>query len=690
MSASPGPRLSRTAALGLAALAVLPFLNGLPNDFTYDDKLIISGNDRIESPSKVGEIFTTQYFGGSLSSAQNYRPVLLLTYAVQRWVHGNRAWLFRAVNVALHAACTAFLAAWLIELGFAARAALAAGALFATFTIHVEAVTSLVGRAELLAALLVFAVARLWLRATSAERLRRGPYAWALVLFLVSVFVKENAIVAPGVVLLGELFRGGRGRSPREAWIALPRFARWALLGFLGPIAVLFAVRVIVIHGFLVSREAGIFDLENPLVAVSPALRAVNALALALRYVAKTFVPLSLSADHSAYALTLAGDFRSWRAWEGPVFAAVLAALALALWRRRPLATLGIAFFSGSLFPVSNVPFVIGTIWAERLAYLPSAGLAAVAVGLLGERSREVPRPSRLPWREALLAAAVISYGAAAAVRNLAWKDDRTLYADMVAKNPNSAKAHYNVAWDAQLAGDRPTTIVHLTRAIEIFPRYYDAWALLGKQRWDEEKWDEAIGCYRRSVQIFPTYENGHWGLAKVLEAAGRTAEAGTEFDEGARLVPDSYPISYHRAAFLEAQGRLAEAEDAWDDAVENGDGAPAARLAHARVLVRLGRESEAWDEARWALVADPSNAEARRFLAERYEASGLTLAAGAERTRAVRSNPGDEAAAADLLEYAVRHPATRFRAGVLVPEIRTRVPKPGERLAKALAAFGA
>ncbi len=274
----PAPRLGRAAALGLALLAILPFVNGLPADFTYDDKLIISGNDRIASPSKVDEVFTTQYFGGSLASAQNYRPILLLTYGVQRWIHGNRAWLFRAVNIALHAAVTVFFSAWLVELGLAARAAIAAGALFAVFTIHVEAVTSLVGRAELLAALAVFAVARLWLRATAGPRLRAGPYAGALGVFLLSVFVKENAIVAPGVVLLGELFRGGRGRSPREAWAALPRFARWALPGFLGPIVVLFAVRVIVIHGFLVSREAGIFDLENPLVAMKPALRAANAL----------------------------------------------------------------------------------------------------------------------------------------------------------------------------------------------------------------------------------------------------------------------------------------------------------------------------------------------------------------------------------------------------------------------------
>jgi tetratricopeptide (TPR) repeat protein len=688
VSAAPFPRLGRPAALGLALLAVLPFLNGLPADFTYDDKLIISGNERIASPAKVGEVFTTQYFGGSLASAQNYRPVLLLTYAVQRWIHGNRAWVFRAVNIALHAAVTVFFAAWLVELGFAARAALAAASLFAVFTIHVEAVTSLVGRAELLAALCVFGVARLWLRATAGERLRTGPWAAALGVFLVSVFVKENAIVAPGVVLLGELFRGGRGRSPREAWRALPRWGRAAFVGFLGPIVVLFAVRIVVIHGFLVSREAGIFDLENPLVVMKPVLRVANALTLAGLYALKTFVPYRLSADHSAYALRLAESLRDPLAFAGAAFAAALLALAVVFWRRRPLAALGIAFFAGTLFPVSNVPFVIGTIWAERLAYLPSAGLAALAAGLLGPIALAVPRPSRAPWREALLTAAVLAYGVAAAVRNLAWADDRTLYLDMVAKVPNSAKAHYNVAWEAQLRGDRATAIPHLARAVEIFPRYYDGWALLGKQRWDEKKWDEAIGCYRRALQIFPTYENGHWGLAKVLEAAGQLEEAGRAFDEGARLCPDSYPIAYHRALYLEARGRLAEAEDAWDDAVENGDGAAAARLAHARILVRLGRESEAWDEARWTLVADPANAEARRFLAERYEACGKTLAAGAERARAVRSNPADEESAADLLEYALRQPSARWSARFLRPAILRAVPHPGPRLAKALAAF--
>ena len=680
--------MSLRRRLGLALLALLPFLNGLPYDFTYDDRLIISGNDRLESPAKVEEIFTTQYFGGALTSAQNYRPILLLTYAVQRWIHGNRAWLFRAVNLALHAAVTVSLGEWLFALGFAAGPASAVAALFAVATVHVEAVTSLVGRAELLAALLVFLVARLWLRATREGPFGRGPYATALGVFLLSVFVKENAIVAPGVVVLGELFRGGRGRSPREAWNGLPKAARRALFGFAFPIVILFAVRLVVIKGLLISKEAGIFELENPLVVLSFPLRAANALGLGLRYAAKTFLPIHLAADHSAYALPVARSMSDPGAWWGIAGTLAGAVLALALWKRRPLASLGLCLFAGALFPVSNVPFVIGTIFAERLAYLPSAGLLCLAVGLLAAPSRQVPRPA-LPWREWLLLVVVALGGAATIWRNRVWRDDRTLYADMVAKYPNSAKAHYNVAWDAQREGRRAEAIPHLRAAVAIFPSYYDGWALLGKQLWDEKKWDEAIACYRKSVEIFPAYENGQWGLAKTLEESGNVEEARKAFDAGADQFPDSYPIAYHRAAFLDLHGTLEQAEDAWSDAVENGDGAVSARLAHARVLRKLAREEEAWDEARFALVNDPANGEARRFLAEGYESAGRTLAAGAEWTRAVRANPGDPVLASELLEYATRHPNTRFRASVLVPVIRRNFPKPDERLARALAAFG-
>ena len=88
--------------------------------------------------------------------------------------------------------------------------------------------------------------------------------------------------------------------------------------------------------------------------------------------------------------------------------------------------------------------------------------------------------------------------------------------------------------------------------------------------------------------------------------------------------------------------------------------------------------------------MKDSANGEARRVLAEGYERAGRTIAAGAEWTRAVRANPQDQVLASELLEYAVRHPETRFRARLRVPDIRRNIPKPDARLAKALAAFTA
>ena len=612
-------RLSRPEALLIALCAALPFLNGLPADFTYDDKLIIRDNERIAEPSRVGEIFTTQYFGGSLTSAQNYRPAVLLTYAVERWAHGNRPSLFRAVNVALHAGAAVALAALLVATGFPRAPSRAVAVLFAVVPIHVEAVTSLVGRAETLSALLVLLAALLWLRATEGGNLRAGLYAATLVLFLVAVFVKESAVVLPGLVLLVELFRGGRWRGAAETARGASGRARAAFLGFLLPLGVLFAARWLVLKGFLISREAGIWDLENPLVSLPAPLRIANALTLAVHYAAKTLIPVGLAADHSAQALTPASSFADPRAWIGALVLALALAAAGRVRAGRPLALFGVLFFFGSLFPASNIPFVVGTIYAERLMYLPAAGVLAVVVGFAAPARREVPRPSPWPWRPALLSVAVLVWGAVAAERNLVWRDDQTLFADMVEKFPRSAKAHYNVAYDAGRRGETELQKRHLETAVTLFPRYYDAWASLGRIAWTEKRWDVAVRAYRRSVEIFPSYENGCWGLARTLEEAGRPEEALAAWDQAARSVPGSYPVAWHRAAFLEASGLLDVAEAEWRRAIPLGGGAASAHLSLAQLLAHRGRDgdaTEAWKEARRALVSNPAYSEARTFLA--------------------------------------------------------------------------
>jgi hypothetical protein len=74
----------------LVAACVITYANGLGGGFTYDDKAIVRDNPRIRAPGNVSQIFTTSYFGGPRGSGTVYRPVLLLSYAVQWWIHGRQ------------------------------------------------------------------------------------------------------------------------------------------------------------------------------------------------------------------------------------------------------------------------------------------------------------------------------------------------------------------------------------------------------------------------------------------------------------------------------------------------------------------------------------------------------------------------------------------------------------------------
>ncbi len=677
----PERRPGAGAAFLLVLLAVLPYLNGLAAGFTFDDAVIVRDNPRLASPEKVGELFTTHYFGGPLATAKNYRPVVLLTYAVQRWTTGTDPFPFHAVNVALHAATTLLLAAWLLALGMPRGPSLAAAALFAVVPIHVEAVTGVVGRAELLVALFVLASALLFLRATDGLRLRTLPYAGALAAFLAALFTKEHAVVLPGVVALGELLRRDVGDplAPRLRSKA-PAFG-----GLLVPLAAFALVRALFVGSGLLARGSAFFDLDNPLAALPAPLRAANALVLLLRYAGKTLVPLGLSADHSAPALDLVGSFFEPRSLAAVAGVAALVAVGFAAIRRLPLVALGVALFLGAFLPTSNLFFPIGTVYAERLAYLPSAGLLAAAAGL----AAALPRASA-GFRQALLSVALVAYSATTVARNEVFRDDDRLFADLLVKVPRSARARYNAAVLAWGRGETTVARANAEEAVRLFPRHYDARALLGLVAAKEGRTEEALAALRESLRVKPDSEIGWRALARVEEEAGRLDDAERTISEGLRRLPGSVPLLRRRAALLHARGRLADALGVWRSLLAGPDAPPEDRLGLARTLAALGDEGAAVLEARRALAAAPALLDARLFLAERHEARGNAVAAAAELARAARAAPRDPRPARLLFELALRRPEARGIAATARAGVEAALGRPARNLAlrEVLAAF--
>ncbi len=615
----------------LVLACLLSYANGLTGGFTYDDKAIVRDNPRIRTPAGVAKIFTTSYFGGPRGTGSVYRPVLLLSYAVEWWIHGRQAIAFHAVNVLLHAGATLLFAGLVLRLGIAPAAAFASALLFAVHPLHVEAVTSLVGRGEVLAAVFALLYLRLALRFFEARRFSAAMLAAAVLFYALSVLTKESGTSAPAMAFL--LFvhaaEGGFPARLRQA------FARGfpVFLGSAAALAGVFFLRRWVLGGFLRSPGTGIFEVENVLAPIGAWPRAVNACVILFRYLGRFVFPLHLSADESAWSIDVVSPFSAVAIGAVLLLAAITAAALRRLPARSPVA-LGFLFFCLAILPASNLFFAIGTIFAERLAYLPSAGLCLAAGTLLSGGAATLA--ALAPSRRAILAAAVLLFSARSIVRNAAWWSDEGLFLNLVRTAPDSAKAHYDIAYVWAGAGQFERARDQYEEATDIYEDYWDAWAGKGRAEKELGLYDEAEESYRKAIASNADYENGYFGLGLVREARGDLPGAEEIYRKGLARKKDSLPLAYRLAL---ARSRLGwpEALADWKKAVEVGPSMPSVHADFAAWLARVGRWEEAAKEARQALRFDPRYQQALRLLAERDALSGRSFAGALAREEIYR-----------------------------------------------------
>jgi tetratricopeptide (TPR) repeat protein len=619
----------------VVAAAIVTYANGLDGTFTYDDKAIIRENARIRSPRTVRQLFTTHYFGGPRGTGSNYRPVLLLSFAVQWWIHGRDAVAFHVVNLVLHVAATLMLARLFLRVGLPPPAVGASALLFAVHPIHVEAVTSLVGRGETLSAVLVLAYL---LAALSVFERRRRALALAgtTVLFALAFLTKETSVAAPGAAVL--LFLFATPGTAAERWRACLSRSWPALAVTAASLVGVMALRRWFFGGWLKAPGTGFFEVENILAPLSPLGRAGNACVLFFRYLGRMVLPLRLSADESAWSI------RPLPLSSPIVIAAVLLVVlvgiaAIARFFRGSALAFAFLWMAVWLLPTSNLLFPIGTHFAERLAYLPSAGVTLAAGLLLSRPGRE---PASRPLAIGTLTVIAVLLSMRTVARNAVWWSDRGLFANLVATSPASAKAHYNLGWVHAFFQEWPAGLAEYTRATEIYDGYWDAWAGRGRMEKELGRYDEAIRCYEKSIALFPGYENGYFGLGAVHEARGDDASAARTYRRGLVDNPRSLPLAL-RLAVSESRLRSPATAACWDRALELGPSVGSVRAEHARWLLDTGRTAEARREAREAWRRNPALPEALRVLAEADARDGMRLGESLARERLWKVTGKDE-----------------------------------------------
>jgi hypothetical protein len=479
-----GPELLQWILL-VGLVAVIVYLSGVLGDFVFDDKLI-QRDARIHGETSFWTIFVTdywyEYFG---SAADLYRPLTIASYALNHAVAGLSSPAYHVVNITLHAlVCVALVL--LVDALFRDRAfAIVAGLLFATHPIHTEAVTNIVGRAELMAAL--FLLAALYLHVRRYRVGSAGPRLWlpiAGALYLGALLSKESAIVGPALLLLVEwLMRlDGRPAAGPAAEVGEGRAAPSAagvLALYLGVAVFYLMVRYSVLGLFL--QEPPLRS-EYLLFGHPLSTRFFTALVILGTYVRLFVYPVTLSADYSYRQLPLTDSLDSLAGVAGLVTAlALVAGFAVALRKRSRPGLFALGFFAIPYALVANLLIPIGVLVGERLMYLPSVGFCCGVASIGVVVSRRMGDWSRVGWVRHVPAAALVLlvalYGGRTWMRNLDWKDHETLYLATTRAAPNCHSAHFNYSAVLLKSSKRSdaaeVALEHLLRAYEIRDDHY-------------------------------------------------------------------------------------------------------------------------------------------------------------------------------------------------------------------------
>ena len=419
--------------------AVVVFLGALWNRFAMDDIYIIAANPLVRSGEGVWRAFVSPYWPAELGG-KLYRPLVVASYAADRMLDGP-AW-FHAINLLWHAAMSVMVAV-LVRRVATPAAGLIAGLLFAVHPVHVEAVANVVGRAELMAGCCT--VVAVW------AALVQGSWAWSAVALAVGLLSKENAAMAPALILWGWACGIGRPRDRRQ------------LMAFIGSWTAV-AAAYLTVRWAVLLPYARLHDLAPIFVGQGPLtvrLTAIGALADDARLL---LFPLTLRADYSPNTRTAITAVLDGRLLLGVLaFAAWATLLAIAWRRRRAVEAFGLGWIGIALLPVANLVIPVGILVAERTLYLPSVGLVlAVAAAL----ARLAPRR-----QVAIVTALVVAGGARAAMRVPVWRDDARVTESMLDDSPDSYRGPARVAGLLQSRGDAERALEAYHTAVRIYDR---------------------------------------------------------------------------------------------------------------------------------------------------------------------------------------------------------------------------
>lgn len=575
----------------LAGLVIGCYWNSLSCGFVFDDVSAILDNKDLRPTTPLKNLFLNDFWGTPMSeerSHKSYRPLTVLTFRMNYLWSELSAASYHLLNVLLHVlVCVLFLRVCRLFLDH--RHSLMAALLFAVHPIHTEAVTGVVGRAELLSSIFLLAAFLAYTRSTSAHRsIVWTPIALTVVLVAVATLCKEQGITVVGICCVYEVFVAQGFTLPllldtvRHVVLGKDGFPL-ALLQTLLKLMVLVisTLLLVIIRVQVIQSQLPVFTrFDNP-AAVSPTpsrqltfnyLLPVNAWLL--------LFPSDLCCDWTMGTIPVIESVLDTRNLATLLFYGGLSLLAYHSLRYRhgsaKTVIMALSLMVLPFIPASNLFFPVGFVVAERVLYVPSMGFCV----LVAHGFKVLCRKGLLKKLSWLMMALLLSTHAFKTFhRNWDWESEYTLFTSALKVNKNNAKLWNNVGHALENQNNYAMALRYFLQATRVQPDDIGAHMNVGRTYKNLNKSREAEEAYlvakalmpqvipgkKYATRVAPNHLNVYINLANLIRAnESRLEEADQLYRQAISMRPDFKQAYISRGELLLKMNKLTEARDAY------------------------------------------------------------------------------------------------------------------------------